>query len=880
MKKSTKFLSLLLAVIMVFSVIPMTAFASPIKNSSTVDDLIKNENLADVVEYLLTKINDRKTAITGTVLRLVFSFLTDNEDLQKEIGEKDVFALTDAEAAKALLDWLDNTILPDLQAKLDSNDTVKDILNTLNAVTPITVKVNSVDNLFKTLTDDVPILGTIKTLTFGAVSAGDLNSLNVNALNTKRANGDLNVVYAFLQFIADNTSLVKKALTGNLDLGLLNNRIDALDNILNLITELPSFIKSALYKLIDKDAEMGKFEKDQMGGAWAASPYNKHTADELLGAALIKAINGTDDVVSKTDAGAVTKKSFYDLLADYAEPVFNKFALDPLNELITKLNSWLAEQTNAELKALFKAPIAPLTAATFNSIFADAKSTGLLEQLNNILLAALKHIFADKVYNAAKLTAGGNENLNANLTKIARYALPILVKLEDMMGYTFPDEIKNADPEKLSLADMATYILKPFFESWFGDSDNFNKAVVNGAASLPALAVLAVNYTATNKEWLNLDYDFGTVTANDIKNIKEDAATKKVMATAAGIAIGALKYNAEKIHFTATVTGTDWVADFNAIENWGLDFIKGLPALVSTHNLKTQNGYGAFYKLNVVLNELIDFSFLNDVNSATFKFDVEKLLTSLCAKLYNFDLAGIVHIFEKNSKSGNVLGGSLNTSVIGMVDRILTALFEHTCGTHGTATETEDDPAAPCTKQIKKEYEYCTKCGAFFSYKPTTVTKTRATHVYGAKTTEKSKPNDKLIGKATCNYQTRTKEVCTICGDVKYSTWTTAKHTLNKDKTQCTVCGYKFSTDPVTPPDGPQEPEVPTYMLGDVNNDKNVNTSDARLALRKAIGLEKYQEGSPEFIACDVTKDNKVGTDDARYILRHAIGLTDAQIAW
>ena len=880
MKKSTKFISLLLAVIMVFSVIPMTAFASPIKDSSTVDDLIKNDSLANIVEYLLTKINDRKTAITGTVLRLVFSFLTDNEDLQKEIGGKDVFALKDAEAAKALLDWLDHTILPDLQAKLDSNDTVKDILNTLNAVTPITVKVNSVDNLFKTLTDDVPILGTIKTITLGAVSVGDLNSLNVNALNTKRANGDLNVVYAFLQFIADNTSLIKKALTGNLDLGLLNNRIDALDNILNLITELPSFIKSALYKLIDKDAEMGKFEKDKMGGAWATSAYNKHTADELLAAALIKAINGTDDVVSKTDAGAVTKKSFYDLLADYAEPVFNKFALDPLNELITKLNSWLAEQTNAELKALFKSPIAPLTAATFNSIFADAKSTGLLEQLNNILLAALKHIFADKVYNAANLTAGGNENLNANLTKIARKALPILVKLEDMMGYTFPNEIKNADPEKLSLADMATYILKPFFESWFGDSDNFNKAVVNGAASLPALAVLAVNYTATNKEWLNLDYDFGTVTANDIKNIKEDAATKKVMATAAGIAIGALKYNAEKIHFTATVTGTDWVADFNAIENWGLDFIDGLPALVSTHKLKTQNGYGAFYKLNVVLNELIDFSFLNDVNSATFKFDVEKLLTSLCAKLYNFDLAGIVHIFEKNKATGNVLGGILNTSVIGMVDRILTALFEHTCGTHKNASETMDDPAAPCTKQIKKEYEYCAKCGAFFSYKPTTVTKTRATHVYGAKTTEKSKPNDKLIGKATCNYQTRTKEVCTICGDVKYSTWTTAKHTLNKDKTQCTVCGYKFSTDPVTPPDGPQEPEVPTYMLGDVNNDKTVNTSDARLALRKAIGLEKFKEGSPEFIACDVTKDNKVGTDDARYILRHAIGLKDAQIAW
>jgi hypothetical protein len=70
-------------------------------------------------------------------------------------------------------------------------------------------------------------------------------------------------------------------------------------------------------------------------------------------------------------------------------------------------------------------------------------------------------------------------------------------------------------------------------------------------------------------------------------------------------------------------------------------------------------------------------------------------------------------------------------------------------------------------------------------------------------------------------------------------------------------------------------PAVPAlaaaYALGDVNGDKTVNTKDARLALRAAIGLETLSE--PAGAAADVTGDGSVKTDDARIILRAAIGL-------
>ena len=67
---------------------------------------------------------------------------------------------------------------------------------------------------------------------------------------------------------------------------------------------------------------------------------------------------------------------------------------------------------------------------------------------------------------------------------------------------------------------------------------------------------------------------------------------------------------------------------------------------------------------------------------------------------------------------------------------------------------------------------------------------------------------------------------------------------------------------------------------GDVDQNGEVETTDARLALRQSINLEHFEPGSPAFVAGDVNKDGNVGTDDARFILRHAIGLSDPEIDW
>ena len=60
---------------------------------------------------------------------------------------------------------------------------------------------------------------------------------------------------------------------------------------------------------------------------------------------------------------------------------------------------------------------------------------------------------------------------------------------------------------------------------------------------------------------------------------------------------------------------------------------------------------------------------------------------------------------------------------------------------------------------------------------------------------------------------------------------------------------------------------------GDVSLDGHVTAEDARLCLRRAVGLETYAMGSARFCACDMNGDNAITAADARLILRAVVGL-------
>lgn len=63
------------------------------------------------------------------------------------------------------------------------------------------------------------------------------------------------------------------------------------------------------------------------------------------------------------------------------------------------------------------------------------------------------------------------------------------------------------------------------------------------------------------------------------------------------------------------------------------------------------------------------------------------------------------------------------------------------------------------------------------------------------------------------------------------------------------------------------------YAAGDVDGDGAVRAGDARLCLRRAVGLESYPAGSAAYTACDLDGDGQITAGDARLILRAAVGL-------
>lgn len=76
-------------------------------------------------------------------------------------------------------------------------------------------------------------------------------------------------------------------------------------------------------------------------------------------------------------------------------------------------------------------------------------------------------------------------------------------------------------------------------------------------------------------------------------------------------------------------------------------------------------------------------------------------------------------------------------------------------------------------------------------------------------------------------------------------------------------------------PDGSRQEIV---VPGDADGDAQITASDARTALRTAVGLESFSSASAYFRAADVDKDNSVTANDARFILRASVGLEDSTL--
>ncbi|MCD7827189.1 MAG: dockerin type I repeat-containing protein [Clostridiales bacterium] len=838
MKKSTKILSVFMSLLLVFSCIPMTAMATD-RDTSSLDAYLSNENLAAVAETLLTDLGDRKETVVPTVLNLVFQLVPDLKT-QAESDGLDVFNASAEDLASSLVAYLDNML-----EELDLNSSIGSYSTLIGLIGIDVSDLNSVNGFMATLAS----LDSLLSSSGASRTYGDLADLDLAAIQAlDNDSTDLDTIYALVDFLADedNIAVIKKAVLGELDLGTINGTIntfasfDIEGTVNDFMGNLDVTIKELIYNYLIADkvevtAEDGTVT-EEIETAYADSDYYSFTSDELLAAALIKLINGED--VSQTEASAAAAMTLYELIGAYADVAIANYAIEPLNTTVKDALTDLCDMDPQleVLKDILNLDY-EFTTDTFN--FTDMAEEGLFENLNNLVCKIVEVMVQPEVYEELGLVEGGNENITANLTSFLGYVLKTLASNNGgLLEFTINETAYSYDFSQFteeniasqSLEDMVVAVLKLFFPGWFGED------VPETIDTLEEMAAYAA-YKAIDT-WMPddfvLDSGYKDLVYNSDGSFKDFNVDDGVWVDLIGemgmdVAIywlsGATTYEIDQTTAQSLkADGWTWEDFLESVVDWALNYIDGVPAVADV--LETEvteiDGYGAWYKLNVVLNELIPLDFVNDCGDETFTFDTYTfLIEKAVPSLFECDFEAFADILAANDSEDNLFNKSVISSTLELVDGLIFALFEHTCGTTGTfekaATETRDGYSGT----------YDTANGHYI---------------------------DVTVIEATGTEEPTTEPA-------------TEEPTTEEPTMEPTD---EPTTEPAT--DEPTtEPSGSDVMKGDVNGDGKVSAADARSALRIAASLDEATDDA--LAAGDLDGNGKITAAEARRILRVAASL-------
>jgi hypothetical protein len=209
MKKSTKLLSVILAVIMILSSLTVGAFAAK-TSYKTVANL---NSLSAYSPY-------------GTVTRL-----------------------TTEERMSILLDWLDNVLT-------DKNINMGEVFNMMGL--SITIDLRSVNAIcssvdtFKNTMDNGLYSVAAGILNFGIIEDVSLSSWSTGM--SREGKDQLTIISTLLQVLVDNSGVINTVLTSGIDLGLIGAFLKGVDlkPINKIVTNIPGFAYSKLYPLMTR----------------------------------------------------------------------------------------------------------------------------------------------------------------------------------------------------------------------------------------------------------------------------------------------------------------------------------------------------------------------------------------------------------------------------------------------------------------------------------------------------------------------------------------------------------------------------------------------------------------------------------------------------
>lgn len=360
MRQSKKLLSVLLAVVMVFSSVAIVASAyAPWKDEA----------------------------------------ITKYDSLDKPV-------LTTEQYASAALDEVDR-MLNEEQILLTADDI---FVGTLDA-TSVDAALDSVQT----------ILGGSLWTQFSPM-LGDLANLDVSAIATPRrrtnsTDSDLKVIYALLEFLYDNKGIFTGLVGGTIDLGTIVGPL--LEDLLGGELDVTPLLKGLLYELVyEKDApESGVTETvDQMAQDIIDRLVVDGSYDEdgTFNEPLLPQLKGYTNI---------STGSTYDFVDNILKVLYNEWLVPTANEKwIGSINDLLAENMDAidQYKSFFNLTADGKVNFTFQTYDFAADDT-FMGELNNILASIINLAITDEL--GFDWSTGDNTQIVPNLIKFGREVL-------------------------------------------------------------------------------------------------------------------------------------------------------------------------------------------------------------------------------------------------------------------------------------------------------------------------------------------------------------------------------------------------------------------------------------------------------------------------
>ena len=276
--------------------------------------------------------------------------------------------------------------------------------------------------------------------------AGDLNSVNVDAIKSPRRSNttDVAVIKALLQFLADNKGIVKKVVVGGVGKYKRDGGVSL--GVANSFVKVDLNVEVMLREMI-------------WGLAYPNTEYNSsNNIDSMLQVIIQNALAGVKEIPESVRnlVDLNSTKSTYDFIEDLLQTAYNDIAVPMLNDQTMK---WLGQEidkdTTGTLAGLFNRDF------RVSAYTVPAGST-LVAELNNIAGGIVNGLL--KNYNG--WVSGDNSKLTDNVVAVARYIL------KETGDYFFPDWQKHIataeEIDAMSKEELIAYLARSIINASVG----------------------------------------------------------------------------------------------------------------------------------------------------------------------------------------------------------------------------------------------------------------------------------------------------------------------------------------------------------------------------------------------------------------------------